>query len=206
MRIEDLKREYGLRTADSLLAPSDAHTASGAGHQENAADASPELSPDRAEAFRALGAVAVYVAGNIEGPEMRFSGDNMGAWPVLLGTTGTWRDTVTAQMDRFSPLKRRGVIFRLWTPDRTDAKQLLAAIEGLIRDRVDQLRGKWLDFGPDCDLELFAEECREVGRRIGVTTWDDAELVAELDKLIARTEEIARDSGRVVPIKGRGRR
>jgi hypothetical protein len=187
-RVQDLARRFGLKTAAEIAPPDEADPpASGAA----------EWTPAKSAAFRELGPVAVYVAGNISGPEPRYFGDNRGAWPILLGIVRSWRDSVTPHMDRLSPIRARGVLFRVWTPSSADAHRLMAAIEGLVRDRVEQMRGNWLDFGPDTDARLFETEVHALAARIGIApTWDDEDLSAVLDRKVIERAAAAKGWGK----------
>jgi hypothetical protein len=191
MTLADIKHAYGLRTADEIQAPANRNVPAPGAKPAYGGSKSNTLTDLQAAKFRELAPWAVYVAGNIQGPEPRFFGDNAGAWPILLGKSRSWHDTVTEEMDRYSPIKTRGMLFRLWTPGYADANRLLAGIDGLIRSQVDQLRGRWLDFGPDTDVALFRDDVREVAKRIKVSAWDDGELRCFLDQLIAEEQAAA---------------
>ncbi|MGE3064145.1 MAG: hypothetical protein AB7K67_01045 [Hyphomicrobiaceae bacterium] len=187
--IVQLAERFGMTTADRIAGTHGADGRLPAGESEAPTKSWTEY---HQQAFAALSPAAVYVAGN-DGPEPRFFGDNMGAWPILLGVTRTWRDTITPQMDRFSPHRSRGVLFRVWTPGSGAERRLIAGIEGLIKDRVDQLHGAWLDFGPNTDLPIFEAECHELARRLGITpTWDDADLFRRIDRDAAEIEAAAK--------------
>lgn len=150
--------------------------------------------PVKKHCFNALEPAAMYVAGN-DGPEPRRFGDNMGAWPILLGQTRAWEDNVTPAMDRLSPMRERGVLFRVWTPSYEHSKRLMALSEEMIRYRIDQgqaekLRKSWVDMGPDTDLKIFEFELHDLAKRHEILPWDDDALSNLLDRAVAQARKM----------------
>jgi len=139
-------------------------------------------------AFRRLAPAAVYVAGT-EGPVPRSFGDNRGAWPIRIGVTESWKDTITPQLERGAPLWWQGVLFRVWTPSEVHAKRLALEVPEFIAARVEQLRGAWLDLGVETDLELFEVEVHHLAQRLKIRTWDDDALSRALDERVRREME-----------------
>lgn len=183
-RVRDLAEVYRLDTADKLPVPLPA------GEAGDGLPAWSQWPAEMKQAFKDMEPAAVYVAG-ADGPEPRRWGDNMGAWPVLLGITKRWDDTITPNMDRFSPMRWRGVLFRVWTLSPEHAKRLLRLMDGLIRDRVEQLRGSWLDFGPDFDRATFAGEVATMAKRAGIAAWDDEDFYREIRRMAKKNGERA---------------
>ncbi len=207
--ISDLAAAYGLTTADKISGP--ARVAKGPAEPAIDFDA---WSHEKKSLFKDSRIAGVYMAGNLEGPEMRFWGDNTGAWPVLVNVSRAWDVPQVRQMDRFSPVRVRGLIVRLWVSTWVDGKALLRGFEGYLRDRVEQLRSDWLDMGPELDRNMLATELVDVARRIGVKLiGDDAAASAWLDQCLEAKEQARRDAlamaaagiGVVVPLKGRAR-
>jgi hypothetical protein len=177
--IHNLAEAHGLTTADKIRRPP------GAGVEEK----KEKWAAEKIALFNQLEPSAVYFAGN-DGPEPRYFGDNMGSWPIMLGTTASRVDNITPNMDRFSPSKWRGLLFRAWTPEFVMTKRLLAFSEGLIRDRIEQgsmerMRRAWVDFGPETDLKQFEFELHTLARKAGITTiGGDKDLSAWLDGIL----------------------
>jgi hypothetical protein len=184
--IHSLAEAHGLTTADKIRRPP------GAGIEDK--KERERWSAEKIALFHQLEPSAVYFAGN-DGPEPRYFGDNMGSWPILLGTTASRVDNITANMDRFSPSKWRGLLFRAWTPEFAMTKRLLAFCEGMIRDRIEQgsmerMRKSWVDFGPETDLKLFEFEVHTLARKAGINTiGGDKDLSAWLDGILKRRAE-----------------
>ena len=151
---------------------------------------SPRWSPRKRDTFIRLAPAAVCIAGT-EGPVPRTFGDNRGAWPIRVGITERWEDTSTPGLNSGSPLWWQGVLFRVWTPSREHAKQLGAAVLELVAERVEQLRGAWVDLGPETDLALFEVEVYALAERLKIPARDDDALNKWLDWVLRK--EMDRD-------------
>ncbi|KAB2918506.1 MAG: hypothetical protein F9K29_08035 [Hyphomicrobiaceae bacterium] len=133
-------------------------------------------SPEWTRTFEALQPAAVYIAG-YAAPVPRGFADNRGVWPIRIGITTRWVDSLTKEMDRHQPVHWMGVWFRVWTLSFESAGQLAFAVANSIADmlepgsqggedplsqmhreivrwvRAEKLRNAFLDLGPDFDLE-----------------------------------------------------
>ena len=174
----ELASALGLKTAAELRAP-----------RARAADGTWKPGPSERARIREAGFTAVYIAAS-DKIVPRYLGDNEGGWPVLTGVTGSWEDTISKQMDRLSPFYTLRVRFRYWTLSEDWARELHEFIDGYLRDRCDELRGAWLDLGPDTDLHLMAEEIGDAldRRRPTIFTFDDAEFIRRIRKMVAEHE------------------
>lgn len=165
----------------------------------------PKMSPVMQSEFKRRGFTGLYIAG----PDRvvpRYLGDNRGSRPIRFGITGNWEDTVTNTLDTGQWSCWAGVLFRVWCADRDAALRLEGAIEMYVADRYDAepMRKKWLDLGPDLDLNMFALDIRSVGERIAGRAWSDADLYHAL--MCAERERNARDLKHVTDILERRRR
>ena len=145
-------------------------------------------------------AVTVFTPG---GPAKRF-GHNRGCWPVKIGTTGSWRDTVTPLVDK-DPWVRIAVKRRVWLPALADADGLAMHVAELLRRSArdagfDQLLHGYTDAGPSFDPQGFEAHILEVAKRMGVLAWSEQQLSAFLDKVL----DVAKGKGiEIVDQRGR---
>lgn len=163
----------------------------------------PKLSPVKQAEFKSKGYAAVYVAGPAH-PVPRKMGDNMGGWPIRVGVTQSWDDTITNTLDTGAALWWQGCLFRVWTASREHALRLEGAIAMYVAERSEALRKAWLDLGPDLDLTLFEWEVHSVGERIVGKVWGDEDLYHEL--LRAERARNARSLNEVTDILERRKR
>lgn len=163
----------------------------------------PKLTPVKQAEFKRRGYTAVYVAGPAH-VVPRKMGDNLGAWPIRLGLTANWEDTVTNTLDTGQACWWQGVLFRVWCSDRDAALRLQGAIEMYVADRSEAMRKAWLDLGPDLDLGLLEWEIHSIGERIAGRVWSDEDLYHDLMR--AERERNARDLKNVTDILERRRR
>lgn len=149
----------------------------------------------RKDAFARWGITALYVAGP-KAPVPRGIGDNRLGWPLRFGTTKVWEDNVTDVMDGASPYHWQGVWFRVWTPTRPHARQLLTLLvdalspsegfdsqPGSLEDeirrfiRAEPARHAWHDVGEDFD---FPTPDRKVEAQLGLTPLPRTAMVSEV--------------------------
>lgn len=134
--------------------------------------------------FRLDGYAALYIAGTKE-PVAKRIGDNRGAWPISLGITTAWSDTITKHIDRHSPFWWNGVLFRVWCPTEEHAKMLQRLVSGYMQKHkdADPLRKSWFDLGPAFDVKKFERAIRLLAKDHRIQTWSDGELIAHITAL-----------------------
>lgn len=128
---------------------------------------------------------ALYVAGPKEIVARRI-GDNRGARPIKVGVVESWKDEITRKLDAASPLWWNGVLFRVWCPSRRHADKLMRVIMEELEDHSDPLRKEWLDLGPQLNTQALESAIRLKAKDVGISTWNDVELVEHLKELSRR--------------------
>lgn len=158
-------------------------------------------SPQKRMAFDTLGPYALCVVGtdgpcaftlyDAAGGITRRIGHNRGCWPVKLARSGSWRDTVTPRVD-VGPFATVAVQVRVWCAADAHEKRLAMALGERLAQMADeaggsdQLMNGFLDLGPDLSFEILEMEIHACAERLGLQTWDDDGLEAELDRMVAR--------------------
>lgn len=145
------------------------------------------LSPEQRMCFQdmaANGLTALWVAGDLDGPQARRLGDNRGAWPVLMGLTQAWADSKSPQLMANEPYRNRAVMMRLWADTWDQADRIWSATYASLGHRLtEDTRGEWLSFDPDMELgDISAEILQHAANaspRIHLRT--DDELIADID-------------------------
>lgn len=152
------------------------------------------LAPHIKRRFRLEGFAALYIAGTKE-PVAKRIGDNRGAWPISLGITTAYSDTITKHIDRHSPFWWNGVLFRVWCPNEEQAKILQRLVSSYMQKHkdADPLRKSWFDLGPAFEPKKFERAIRLLAKDHRITTWNDQELHDHLVALEAReTKKVKR--------------
>lgn len=171
-------------------------------------------SPEMRHAYDMLGPHAVYWAGT-DGPVSltihdrdmgvkRRIGHNRGCWPVKIGTTRAWRDTVTPLLDK-DPWVDFRVQGRVFLPRHDHAHKLAAQMTDVLakaaeRAGFEQLKHGYTDAGPNFKPEAFDKHVLDAARALGLLAWTEDGLSAFLAKAIAQ----ARLKG-IPVVDGRGR-
>lgn len=154
---------------------------------------------ERLAAFELLEPVCLWVAsadasmsvslhdkqGNVK---QRFGG-NKPVWPIKLGLSAQYKDTVTPSLKNADSFTGWGLRWRVWVLDVAEANRLLGAAEDeMERTRVGPpLMGGRHDAGPDfwrmhrwCTSTVVVK-----ARELGIKTWADDELGQLLDEAAA---------------------
>jgi hypothetical protein len=138
---------------------------------------------------------------------VRRIGHNRGVWPSkIIKGTGRGDPAKKGHRSYAFPARTR---FRVWTRTRAERDRLFGPALDLIerlgeRDGgLDELEDDFHDLGPDLNVDLFEVEIRDVARELNVKFWNDAELLAFLDNVVVRADEIAARSrgGRFSPLE-----
>lgn len=148
----------------------------------------------------AHGLTAIWVAGDLDGPQACWLGDNRGAWPVLMGLTQAWQDSKSATLIANEPYRTRAVMMRLWADTWDEADRVWSAVYQAMSHRLTKdTRGEWLSFEPDVELgdisAAMLEAAEQARPRIYLRT--DDEILAEIDLTLdlARKEVARRKKG-----------
>lgn len=159
------------------------------------------LTPEQRLCFQdmaAHGLTAIWVAGDLDGPQARRIGDNRGAWPVLMGLTQAWQDSKSPQLMAHEPYRNRAVMMRLWADSWDEADRVWSATYLALSHRLtEETRGEWLSF--DAEVELgdisaaMLEAAEKANPRIHLRT--DDEIIAEIDSAIALARRIMERKG-----------
>ncbi|WP_409560227.1 hypothetical protein [Hyphomicrobium sp. MC8b] len=170
----------------------------------------------RVEAFNLLAPTALsFIA--TDGPvsitiwngseAVRRIGHNRGVWPAkLLKGTGRGDPAKRTYRTYAAPARTQ---FRIWTRTKAERDRLAEPALELIAQAsereggLDELDDGFRDLGPDLNFEMFELEIHALARELKVFCWDDAGLIAFLDRVVKRAEEIAATSrgGRYDPIE-----
>jgi hypothetical protein len=134
-------------------------------------------------------------------------GHNRGVWPAKV-IVGTGRGDPTKRTYRHPIIPAR-MKFRLWTLTKTQRDRVAESAVELIakcaeRDGgVDVLEDGFRDVGPDLDVDMFELEVHRIAQDLGVRCWDDAGLIAFLDRVVERANTMAAKSrgGRYSPLE-----
>ena len=148
----------------------------------------PRLNAEQKAAFNEIGPAALWVAGNLNGPQARRIGDNLGAWPVEMGLTQRWSGlSEDNQFEGSDPNEPRAVLFRLWCEDYSRADRLQCAAYQAFKAQqlFDPALGDWMNFDAEATLMDISAVILQEASRLGIETWTDDDLVRRLDDLIA---------------------
>lgn len=148
----------------------------------------PRLTDEQRLAFKECRMCALWVAGNLDGPEPRYMGDNRGAWPVDMGLTQRWSGlTEDHQFDGSDPNEKRGVVLRFWCDSYDIADRLQCAVYRHLKDTdvADAALGTWINLTPQTTLADLAAHILNVAARLGIETLTDDEMVRHLDGVVA---------------------
>lgn len=149
-----------------------------------------KLTREQALAFKEIAPAALWIAGNLNGPQQRYWGDNEGAWPVRLGLTQAWNDTASPVMLAAEPFNPRAIMVRLWCDTWEQAETLWLRTYESLKPRFAPARGEWLAFDPETTLGDISAEIlnHAAGERIQLLT--DDELLREIDSVIAMARKL----------------
>lgn len=154
-----------------------------------------KLTREQGFVFRDMAPTALWIAGNLNGPQQRYWGDNHGAWPVRLGLTQAWNDTTSPAMLAAEPFHPRAIMVRLWCETWDQAEALwLKTYEGL-RPRFAQARGEWLAFDAETTLGDISAEILNHAAALRVSVLTDDELLREIDSVIAMAKKLSSGAG-----------
>ena len=140
------------------------------------------LSQAESKAFKAGQYIAVYLAGATE-IVPRYLGDTVGVTPFFIGRSQSWKDTVSATLDRYSATYAHAIVFRLWVATSEVAKFLEAEISLYLSPQVRKLRGNALDLGPNPQLCQLRFDIMTLVEGLGIHTLDDEQMLAQLRRL-----------------------
>jgi hypothetical protein len=159
-------------------------------------------------AFELLAPVSLYIASTDhamtvallakDGSVARRFGGNRGVWPVKLGLSWQYQDTVTKALRGADSFQDWHLRWRRWLFDEGDAPQRLldAAMERMgdaAREHgyADLLHSR-IDAGPDFwRVHRFTEAIiMPLARDLGLQVWTDAELSEFLDRAMKRSAQI----------------
>lgn len=122
---------------------------------------------------------SVYVAA-LSHPIVRDRRDNRDVWPVRIGTSANWIDTISNTLRTGLPIHDQGIVFRLWCKGlvRQDGKHPADALaelaQGMLRDRGGhELARAYLDAGPEVDVLGLEHELYGLAQRHVIEVWDD---------------------------------
>lgn len=141
-------------------------------------------------AFEMLRVHGVYIAASKQamsvvvydddGTQKRF-GHNRGMRLLKVGTTASWRDTVTTLVDRI-PFVRMSADTRLWCVNAETAHRFAEAITDMVARKAEEygyetdLLHGFQDVGPTLDWQLFLEGCAFIAKQHHAAHWNDREL------------------------------
>lgn len=153
------------------------------------------LSPYNVSFVMAEGPVSVTLWGPRNEVVRRY-GHNRACWPVTIGRFGGRSDSGSKKYDT-NPFYRMRTRFRIWARTKFERDRLADSIVDLIAERAEEYGGVaellhgHRDVGPDFSPELFELECHDIARRLGIMAWDDAALVAFLDRVADEAARLA---------------
>lgn len=124
----------------------------------------------------------MYVAGPPHAVP-RKAGDNRLGWPIRLGTTSSWDDTITGPLDGASAFYAQGVLFRFWTIGPGLARRLLGLVEAMISEDYEPARKSWWDMGPEFSLEFFEFQISSLASASQIDVMDDEGLISRLREI-----------------------
>lgn len=142
------------------------------------------------------GLTALWVAGDLDGPQAVRIGDNRGAWPVLMGLSQAWADSKSPQLIAAEPYRTRAVMMRLWAETWEAADKIWCATYESLRHKLTQdTRGEWLSFDPDTTLGDISAHVltHAASERIHLRT--DDEVLADIDLVIGLARKMQREGG-----------
>ncbi|MCV0371100.1 hypothetical protein [Filomicrobium sp.] len=200
---QELAAHYGLATADTLPPLPSGEEAWGTVLPPL------KLTPGQLKLFKKFKPHALCIVGtdgpvstNLLTPEgrikKRIGGHNSGYWQMRTATTGSHKDTVTANYDK-APDRRTGVQIRLWLRTEEHAKRLERKVLALIEHYAEEAMGTpllngFVDVGPQFRFEILEGEILSRAAQEGYGVRNDRELVAWLEK-IRREEDLLEGVG-----------
>jgi hypothetical protein len=148
---------------------------------------------DWRDVFSELSPVALTVWGHYA-PVPRGFGDNRGALPVKIGTSGQWVtiEKLGSAGERFHPLYAYGIWYRVWTPDLESANALAYALTNIL---ADARRKRELTHHE----QLMIQEIRALQRGKAWLRNGHIDLTPELDLSFIDTQRMRKHLGLSVP-------
>ena len=139
------------------------------------------------------GLTALWVAGDLDGPQARRLGDNRGAWPVLMGLTQAWADSKSATLIANEPYRTRAIMMRLWA-ETWDAADMIWTLtyNGLRHRLTEDTRGEWLSFEPETVLGDISAEILTHAQARNIPLRTDDEILEDIDMVIAMARKLPR--------------
>lgn len=151
------------------------------------------LTAEQNFAFKELSPAALWLAGNLDGPQPRALGDNRGGWPVEMGLTQRWaglsEDNQFVDRDAYN---KRGVFYRLWCDHYDLADRLQCAVFQALRvsGRVEPAIGEWMSLDADMTLDDLSAVVLGEASRLRIETWTDDDMIRRFDDLIAMARKV----------------
>lgn len=153
------------------------------------------LTAEQNFAFKEISPAALWLAGNLNGPQPRSFGDNRGAWPIEMGLTQRWSGV--AEDNQFlgsDPNEPRAVFYRLWCDDYRTADRLQCAVYRALVDagRCDKALGEWMNLDADMALADLSAVVLGCASKLKIETWTDDDMVRRFDDLLAMARKVVR--------------
>ena len=104
-------------------------------------------------------------------------GDPVGVRPILAYVGSSWKDTLSAQMDRISPTFHCGLQDRIWLRSKREAKHLCADVSVVLSAEGCALRNGWINVGVSVDLQALRLKVIALAKRNGLETFDDMDVL-----------------------------
>lgn len=157
------------------------------------------LTAEQRLAFGECRMCALWIAGNLDGPQARRLGDNRGAWPIDMGLTQRWSGlTEDNQFADSDPNEKRGVMLRFWCDSYDVADRLQCAVYRHLKelDVAEAGLGSWLNLVPQTTLADVSAHILNAAARMGIETLTDDEMIRHLDGVIAMARACEGRGGR----------
>ena len=158
----------------------------------------PAFSPEKKHAFTLLRPYGVYVLAtdrpmqwsthDADGAVFDRYGHNQLCWPVRIGDTASWDDTVTAMWNR-NPAVGTGVKWRIWCRTLDERQSLLLHVGEWLARAAEaagyrRMHAGFTDAGPNFKRLDFGKDIQILARRMGIFTWTDKSMSEFLDRAL----------------------
>ena len=89
-------------------------------------------------------------------------------------------------MDRYSPMFRQGLIFRIWLLSKVHAKRLERDLPALLSRKGRALGGGWFSIDQNTDMAELQIEIKDLAARLGLATFSDDQVLKLTGEAAAR--------------------
>ncbi len=153
----------------------------------NSSAAIETITADEVAAMKARGFTALCICGPGK-PVPRGLGDNVGVNPVVVILNSSFKDSVSAPLDRASATYPQGMLFRIWLASKADAKRLENELPALLSQNGSATRSAWFDIGRDADFDALHCAILDLAKDMGLQTYSDSQVLQIARGFAAQTK------------------